>query len=87
MEPALNYMEAADHLDEKLNRLQTVKLSILNGQRTELYFIKLLLAHSPSLKRMVIGCRSGMDANEEVRILKEVVQFPRASTVAQIIFT
>ncbi|XP_017238148.1 F-box/FBD/LRR-repeat protein At1g13570-like isoform X1 [Daucus carota subsp. sativus] len=57
------------------------------GSRSELHFIKLLLASSPSLVWMKISKRNTIrDPREELRILGEVTQLPRASTIARIIW-
>nr|KAJ0225667.1 hypothetical protein LSAT_V11C100032780 [Lactuca sativa] len=64
--PALN------HLETPLNQLLTVKMTVFEGSRTEILFLKLLLAHSPSLKKFTITpCGAcGVD------IVKDVIQFP-----------
>ncbi|KAM7502799.1 hypothetical protein LguiB_001703 [Lonicera macranthoides] len=44
------------------------------------------ISYSPSLERMVIENRSEIDAKEGLRISTELMQFPRASTKAQIVY-
>lgn len=72
--PALNHLETPHCLDCTLNQLLTVKITVFEGSRTEILFLKLLLAHSPSLKKFTITpCGAcGVD------ISKDVMQFPRA---------
>ncbi|KAM7502806.1 hypothetical protein LguiB_001710 [Lonicera macranthoides] len=79
----VNYMEAEGNSDLRLNRLQTLILRYFNGLKAEVFFTKLLLSYSPSLEQMVIENRSGIDAKKGLRILTELMQFPRASTKAQ----
>ncbi|KAI3511343.1 hypothetical protein L1887_18494 [Cichorium endivia] len=54
IEPASNHLESPNCLDCTLDQLQTVKMISLEGSRPELLFIKLLLAHSPSLEKLTI---------------------------------
>ncbi|KAM7468925.1 hypothetical protein LguiA_007108 [Lonicera macranthoides] len=82
----VNYMEAKGNSDLRLNRLQTVIICYFNGLKAEVLFTKLLLSHSPSLERMVIENISGINAKEGLRISAELMQFPRASTKAQIVY-
>ncbi|KAM7506449.1 hypothetical protein LguiA_016902 [Lonicera macranthoides] len=82
----VNYMEAEGNSNLRLNRLQTMILHYFNGLKAEVLFTKLLLSHFPSLGRMVIENRSGIDAKEGLRISTELMQFPRASTKAQIVY-
>ncbi|KAL7616947.1 hypothetical protein Lser_V15G03064 [Lactuca serriola] len=58
----------------ELWRLQIVEMTVVKGSRMEILFIRLLLAHSPSLKKFTItSCGAcGVD------ISKDVMQFPRA---------
>ncbi|KAL7616944.1 hypothetical protein Lser_V15G03067 [Lactuca serriola] len=70
--PELDEGPALNHLETPLNQLLTVKMTVFEGSRTEILFLKLLLAHSPSLKKFTITpCGAcGVD------IVKDVIQFP-----------
>ncbi|KAM7519212.1 hypothetical protein LguiB_018174 [Lonicera macranthoides] len=84
-EKVVNYMEAQG-LEMGLNQLQTVRLGSFSGLKAEVLFAKLLLSQSPSLKRMEIENRSGIDAKEGLRISTELMRFPRASNKAEIVY-
>ncbi|KAL4561350.1 hypothetical protein LXL04_033515 [Taraxacum kok-saghyz] len=84
--PAADHLEAPNCLDCTLNKLQTVKITDLQGSRPELLFIELLLAHSPSLNKFTIRPSGASDAHKRLDILKDVIQFPRASPKAKIFF-
>ncbi|KAL7617371.1 hypothetical protein Lser_V15G03052 [Lactuca serriola] len=84
--PASNHLESPNCLDCILNRLQTVKIECLEGSKPELLFIKLLLAHSPSLQNFSITPSEKTDAQKRFDIAKDVMQFPRASPKAKMIY-
>ncbi|KAL1825504.1 hypothetical protein ACET3Z_012282 [Daucus carota] len=81
------YLQSPELVDLFLDKLETVDIQGTVGLRSELHFIKLLLASSPSLVWMKISKRNTIrDPREELRILGEVTQLPRASTIARIIW-
>nr|GEV66236.1 hypothetical protein [Tanacetum cinerariifolium] len=84
--PVLNYLESPDCLDQALNLLKTVEIKNIEGSRPELLFIKLLLAHSPSLKKFTIKPWGTSLCNKRLNIAKDVMQFPLASQKAKMIF-
>ncbi|KAM0052491.1 putative F-box domain, FBD domain, F-box-like domain superfamily protein [Helianthus debilis subsp. tardiflorus] len=86
VEAASNHLESPDCLDQTLNRLRTVELSPLQGSKPELLFLKLLLAHSPSLEKFTIQSDGTLDANKWFNIAKDVMRFPRASSKAELIY-
>ena len=86
VEPASNYLESPDCLDQTLNRLQTVEIKSLEGSRPTLLFIKVLLARSPSLEKLTIHPSSTSDAHERLNIAVDLMRFPRASPKAELIF-
>ncbi|KAM7461921.1 hypothetical protein LguiA_030042 [Lonicera macranthoides] len=87
MQQVLNYMEASSDFDmEELGELQTVKLKSCIS-KAALQFAKLLLSCSLSLERMTIDNRSqSINANEQLRILTELMRFPRASAKAELLY-
>ncbi|KAJ9558784.1 hypothetical protein OSB04_013398 [Centaurea solstitialis] len=85
--PASDHLESPDCLDQTLNQLRDVEITTLKGSRPELLFIKLLLAHSPSLDKMTIQSSGTIDASKTLNIVKDVMQFPRASPKAEIIYS
>ncbi|KAJ0810204.1 putative FBD domain-containing protein [Helianthus annuus] len=66
--------------------LQSVEMISLEGTRPEMLFIKLLLDQSPHLKKMIIRPRATADAEKRLNIAKDIMQFPRASTKAKMVF-
>ncbi|KAK1374519.1 hypothetical protein POM88_030712 [Heracleum sosnowskyi] len=80
-------LQSPNFMDMVLDHLKTVKILGMVGSRAELEFIKLLLASSPSLRRIEILNTAVNDPKEESRISRVLMQFPRASTAAQIIWT
>ncbi|KAK1358288.1 F-box domain-containing protein [Heracleum sosnowskyi] len=76
------YLESLDCADISLNQLQNVTMRNFMGSRAELLFTKLLLASSPSLKRMTLVRSTEVDdPKEDFRIARELLQFPRKSPV------
>ncbi|KAJ9558819.1 hypothetical protein OSB04_013433 [Centaurea solstitialis] len=83
--PASNHLESPNCLDQTLNRLQTVEIVYFEGSRPELLFIKLILAHSPSLVKLTIESET-FDAHQRLNIAMDVKGFPRASPKAELFF-
>ncbi|CAI9269019.1 unnamed protein product [Lactuca saligna] len=84
--PASDHLEAANCLDCTLEQLQTVEITYLEGSKPELLFIKLLLAHSPSLQKFTITTSGDLDAKKILDISKDVMRFPRASPKAEVVY-
>ncbi|KAL4561346.1 hypothetical protein LXL04_033511 [Taraxacum kok-saghyz] len=84
--PAADHLESPNCLDCTLNKLQIVEIIDLYGSRPELLFIELLLAHSPSLEKLIIISSVSCDVQKRLDIAKDVMQFPRASPKAQVIY-
>nr|KAJ0226834.1 hypothetical protein LSAT_V11C100032450 [Lactuca sativa] len=84
--PASNRLESPNCLDCTLDQLQVVEMRHLRGSKPELLFIKLLLAHSPSLNKFTITPNGDLDAKKIHDIAKDVMQFPRASTKAKLFY-
>lgn len=79
---AEQYMESPDCANITLNQLQNVIMRDFLGSRAELLLTKLLLASSPSLKRMTLVHNNKVDGpKEDFRIARELLQFPRKSPV------
>ena len=85
IDPILDLLEVHYWSDVPLNQLCKVDFVNVSGTRTELGFIKLLLATSPMLKKLFIELNLE-DVAEENRILRELTRFRRASPQAEIIF-
>ncbi|CAH1441124.1 unnamed protein product [Lactuca virosa] len=74
--PASNHLESPNCLDCTLDQLQTVEITYLEGSKPKLLFIKLLLAHSPSLEKLTITTSGDLDAKKILAISKDVMRFP-----------
>ncbi|KAJ9558741.1 hypothetical protein OSB04_013355 [Centaurea solstitialis] len=85
VEQASNHLEAPGCLDQTLKELQNAEIS-LEGSKADLLFIKLLLAHSPSLKKLIIKPTGPYDAQKRFNITKDIMRFPRASPNAETIY-
>ncbi|KAE9454457.1 hypothetical protein C3L33_13618, partial [Rhododendron williamsianum] len=81
----LKAMAAGGWSDISLNQLREVEIHGVAGTRLELDFIKVLLAKSPILERLLIKLESE-EVSEESRILKELIGFKRLSPEAVIMF-
>ncbi|KAK4715293.1 hypothetical protein R3W88_013631 [Solanum pinnatisectum] len=80
--------EAVDEIhasfsDMTFNRLRTIKLSNVAGAGAEMQLIKVLLAKSPALVKMVIDPYR-MKAEKSLKVLTEITNFQRASSKAQV---
>lgn len=76
-----------DLSDVTLNHLRVVKLAGVTGTKPEMQLIKLLLANSPMLSRMLIdpGLREE-SPRTSLEILAEITQFRRASPRAEVVY-
>lgn len=79
---AEQYLESPDCANITLNQLQNVIMRSFSGSRAELLLTKLLLASSPSLKRMTLVRDTEVDdPKKDFSIARELLQFPRKSPV------
>ncbi|KAH7836031.1 hypothetical protein Vadar_032150 [Vaccinium darrowii] len=86
---ALDYvpqpLEVQGWSDISLNELREVEVHRVFGTRPELDFMKVLLAKSPILERLLIKLESE-EVSEESRLLEELMRFKRLSPEAEITF-
>ncbi|XP_075096979.1 F-box/FBD/LRR-repeat protein At1g13570 [Nicotiana tabacum] len=75
------FSEPRNLVNEALKMIKTVRLRKFKGSRVEMCLVRLLLAHSLNLEKMIIEqySRNATRCNEH---LKELVSFPRASPKA-----
>ncbi|KAL4561332.1 hypothetical protein LXL04_033496 [Taraxacum kok-saghyz] len=83
--PALDQMPAPTCLDFTLNQLRIVGIECLEGSMIERFFIKLLLAHSPSLEMLYIITSETSNPKKRYNLAKDIMRFPHASPKAQVI--
>ncbi|XP_060214160.1 F-box/FBD/LRR-repeat protein At1g13570-like [Lycium barbarum] len=75
----------ASFSDMTFNHLRTVTIYDVAGGRAEMQLIKVLLAKSPALIRMVIK-PCGMEDKKSFKILAEITKFQRASSKAEVVY-
>lgn len=78
-------LEVERFSDMTFNHLREVKLLQTNGTIPEIHLIKLLLAKSPQLTKVLIE-RCLVEDRAIVKILTEIIQFQRASTKAKVVY-
>nr|XP_018624874.2 uncharacterized protein LOC108944382 isoform X1 [Nicotiana tomentosiformis] len=83
-EAVSKYLNTPACLDRSLNKLKRVVIRWFKGSKTELFFIKLLLARTPSLVRIIIKPLRDFCSCEESNITTKLTSFPRASPEAEI---
>uniref|UniRef100_M1BQJ8 Ubiquitin-protein ligase n=2 Tax=Solanum tuberosum TaxID=4113 RepID=M1BQJ8_SOLTU len=79
--PALESLEVERFSDVTFNHLREVKLMQTNGTIPEIQLMKLLLAKSPELMKIIIE-PCVIEESATVKILTGLIQFQRASTKA-----
>ncbi|KAH0646221.1 hypothetical protein KY284_034105 [Solanum tuberosum] len=73
--------------DVTLNHLRSVKFEVITGKKTEMELVKLLLAKSPMLVRMLIRPdRVNGSAETRLKVVTEITKFPRASPKAEVYY-
>ncbi|CAL5399125.1 unnamed protein product [Camellia sinensis] len=85
-DPVLELLDAQEWSDVSLNQLRRVHMYNISRTRSELVFIKLLLAKSPMLETMLIEPDWEEVADKGLRILKELTRFPHSSPKAEITY-
>ncbi|KAL1814961.1 hypothetical protein ACET3Z_017535 [Daucus carota] len=81
---ALDFVVSTAHMI--LDKLEVVEMHGMVGSKAEFQLIKLLLASTPRLRRIELHKEITVDPEEELRILQELLQIPRASTSSKIIW-
>ncbi|KAG5521284.1 hypothetical protein RHGRI_033739 [Rhododendron griersonianum] len=81
LDPVPEPLEVQGWSDISLNQLREVEIHRVSGTRLELNFVKVILAKSPILERLIIKLESN-EVSEELRILKELIGFKRLSPEA-----
>ncbi|XP_074310431.1 F-box/FBD/LRR-repeat protein At1g13570-like [Silene latifolia] len=80
-----NVHQCNHHYDYELRKLQKVKITGITGSSAELKFIEYVLANSTVLEIMLFKCEK-LDAVSELKVLKQLIRFPKASTKAQFVY-
>lgn len=69
-----------------LKSLKFASVEDIEGSSMEMGFLEFLLSSAPRLERMVVRVDSSISATGSHKLLKELVQFPRASVRAKIVY-
>ncbi|WMV24143.1 hypothetical protein MTR67_017528 [Solanum verrucosum] len=85
-ETVMKYLETPTCLNRPLNKLEYVTINSFQCSKTEVFFVKLLCACTPSLVRMYIQQGIAIDSKEERNITIKLMRFPRASTWAELFY-
>ncbi|KAJ0669526.1 putative FBD domain-containing protein [Helianthus annuus] len=83
---AMNLIDQQDYSYVVLAHLRVITITNFSNMKTGLDFVKFVLAKSPMLKIVDIVIDKWVDINSEVKMLKELVRYPRASAKAEIRF-
>ncbi|XP_075665513.1 F-box/FBD/LRR-repeat protein At1g13570-like [Castanea sativa] len=81
---AVEFLETLHFLDISLKKLREVEMLTFDDSKPVMAFAKLLLVKSPLLEKMYIQLKKNR-STKRFKILKEVIRFPRASSIAEII--
>uniref|UniRef100_M1CCP3 FBD domain-containing protein n=1 Tax=Solanum tuberosum TaxID=4113 RepID=M1CCP3_SOLTU len=73
--------------DVTFSHLRSVKFEGITGKKPEMEIVKLLLAKSPMLVRMLIQLnKENGSAETRLKVLTEITKFPRASPKAEVVY-
>ncbi|CAH1430600.1 unnamed protein product [Lactuca virosa] len=83
---AMNLIDLVDYCNVTLDNLRELEMRNMGNMKPEMDFVKLILGNSPMLKKVGIVIDNRVAVNAEVKMLRELLQYQRASTNAKIIF-
>ncbi|MCD7469145.1 hypothetical protein HAX54_007982 [Datura stramonium] len=75
----LRYLDDPNCVDQQFEKLEYVEVIDFEGTPCELNFLKLILAYSPSLSRMIIESSDELDGDEVLDFYEELTMFVKAS--------
>ncbi|KAL8229917.1 hypothetical protein R6Q57_014817 [Mikania cordata] len=81
---AMNLIDHGDYSYVILDHLRALEITNFTRMKTGMDFVKLILAKSPILREVDIVINTQVDVYDEVKMLKELLLYPRASTRAEI---
>ncbi|KAI3818343.1 hypothetical protein L1987_12148 [Smallanthus sonchifolius] len=80
----MNLVDQQDYSHVLLDHLRAIQIINLTNAKTGMDFVKLILAKSPMLRIVDIVMDKWLNIHDEVKMLKELLQYPRASARAEI---
>ncbi|KAJ0683292.1 hypothetical protein HanPI659440_Chr16g0656741 [Helianthus annuus] len=83
---AMNFFELQDYAYVIFDHLHKITITNFTNMKPLMNFVKLILTNSPMLKLIFIVIDERVAVDDEVEMLKELIQYPRTSARAQIIF-
>ncbi|KAJ0669512.1 putative FBD domain-containing protein [Helianthus annuus] len=82
----MNLIDHQDYSYVTLDHLRVIEIFSFSNMKTGMDFVKLILAKSPMLKKAAIHLNEQVvDIHGRVKILEEMIQYPRASAKAAIV--
>ncbi|KAF5762134.1 putative FBD domain-containing protein [Helianthus annuus] len=83
---ATNFLDLEGYPDMKMDHLETLEIYDFSNLRLETEFVKLIMAKSPVLKKVLIELDDNVSVDEELKMLREMVlnPIPRASPSAKL---
>ncbi|KAJ0669501.1 putative F-box domain, FBD domain, leucine-rich repeat domain superfamily [Helianthus annuus] len=82
----MNLIDHQDYSYVTLDHLSVIQIFSFSNMKTGMDFMKLILAKSPMLKKVAIHLnKEVVDIHGRVKILEEMIQYPRASAKAAIV--
>uniref|UniRef100_M1DWY5 Ubiquitin-protein ligase n=1 Tax=Solanum tuberosum TaxID=4113 RepID=M1DWY5_SOLTU len=80
-----HYLEDPNCVDKRFEKLEFVELREFEGTQFELLFLKLILAYSPSLSRMIVEPSDELDVAEVLNLYEELRMSLKALLRAKVI--
>ncbi|XP_071735674.1 F-box/FBD/LRR-repeat protein At1g13570-like [Rutidosis leptorrhynchoides] len=84
-ESSIKFVDLQDDLSLTLDHLMHIDIYCVSNKVFEMEFVKLILAKSHVLKIARVELNANVSVDEELKIVREMNRFPRASTSAQLI--
>ncbi|MCD7454378.1 hypothetical protein HAX54_024547 [Datura stramonium] len=81
----IHYLKDPNCVDQPFEKLEYVEVTMFEGTPCEIIFLKLMLAHSPSLSRMIIGSSDKLDVAKVLGFHEQLTMFLKASPRVELI--
>ncbi|KAL0366309.1 UNVERIFIED_CONTAM: hypothetical protein Sradi_3521000 [Sesamum radiatum] len=86
LEATTQFLKAQQKYEFPLCCLENVEVLGFSGVEPEMEFVKLLLSSATALMKLEIHCKYKVGTRKGIKMLKEFLSIPRASTRAELIF-
>lgn len=81
----IHYLANPNCIEQQFEKLEYVKLKEFEGTLCELIILKLMLANSPSLSKLIVGPSNELDAAKVLSFREKLMMFLKASTRVELI--